>query len=234
MKKENAQERAYNKFYEKEKINFTKLDLKKWPKNRYEAAVRFLDLKKDKKVLDVGCGGGVILNYLKGKCSLYGVDISSKRIELLKNIFGKEVILEKADLNKKTLFEDNFFDIIIMSDVIEHIVDRNHTLKEIKRILKKGGTLAIITPNQLKIKNRIKMLLGKYPSTALENEGYGNKEEILYDGGHLQYFTFRTLEILMKKYDFKIIKKFGFGRFGKIHNFFPELFSGGIGMLVKK
>lgn len=206
----------------------------RWPRNRYEAAVKFLNIRKESRVLDIGCGNGNLLNYIQTKSDfVYGIDISPKNVTLARTKLDKKVKLSAQDINNKLNFPDNYFDIIIMTDVIEHTIDRYFVMSEIKRVLKKGGYVFIGTPNISKLKNRLIFLLGGYPYSS-EQDNSSRKTEIIYDGGHLQWFTFKTLKQLAQRFNFKIVKTFGYGRFGKFHNLFPSLFSGAIGIILKK
>jgi len=232
-------QRYYDEFYKDGVITNKSLNLNRWPRNRFEASLKFVNIRKGFKVLDVGCRQGIMLPYLLEKTDcVFGTDISEKQICALKKHYKNEVLFEHADMENKSSFKDNFFDVIICLDVIEHINDRYSIMNEFSRILKNGGVLVIVTPNVVKIRNRLKFLFGKYPATSYDkNEGYGIRvgaKNDLYDGGHLQYFTYKTLEILLKKYNFKVIKKAGVGRFGKLHDFFPEFMSGEIVMVTRK
>jgi len=224
----------YNKLnFKTENVCYMGLNLIRWPKNRYEASLKFVDIKKKDKVLDVGFGKGDVLNYISKKTDFsYGIDVSKKNIDIASKLLSKKVNLSLQDINNKTNFSNNFFEIILLTDVIEHIIDRYSLMKELKRILKKDGIIVIVTPNIAKIKSRIRLLLGEYPYTA---ESKSDAEDLLiYDGGHIQWFTFKTLTELAKQFNLKIIKSFGYGRFGRLHNIYPSLLSGSICMILKK
>ena len=65
---------------------------------------------------------------------------------------------------KKLPFKDDFFDIVTIFDVTEHLLGGPlYLLKEIFRILKKGGKILLSGPNSLYILRRIRLLLGKNP-----------------------------------------------------------------------
>lgn len=121
--------------------------------------INYVDTLVNKKVLvfGTGCGGTVVacaLNIERGK--VYGVDISKSAIETT----TKRAILYKV-ANKIELFHmestfplnfnNEYFDIVIMADVLEHIVDdRSKYVKNVFSKLKKGGLLIITgTPNVL-------------------------------------------------------------------------------------
>lgn len=214
--------------------NFKEIELDRWPKNRYEAALKFITIKNTAKVLDVGCGRGDILNYIQNKTRYaYGIDISKGNIAVAKRLLNKNVKLFTQDITKKTKFPNNYFDTIILTDVIEHIPDRYSLFKELKRILKKKGKLIIETPNVVKLRNRIGFLFGKYPYTSGHKIVIKQGAPYVFDGGHIQWFTFETLRELSIQFNFKIIKQFGFGRFGKLHNICPEVLSGSIGIILE-
>lgn len=101
------------------------------------------------KVLDLGCGHGRFIEFLNKKnINYFGVDSSEKMIEIAKNKYpyGNFQITDIL----KTPFSDNFFDKVVCFAVFHHIPSeeiRLLFLKEIKRILKKGGALILTVWN---------------------------------------------------------------------------------------
>ena len=106
----------------------------------------------DKTVLDIGCGaGGKSLYYAtKGAAHVYGVDIVESYKEESENLSKQLNLQDKfsficADASKLP-YQDNTFDTVIMNDAMEHVEDPKGTLKEIIRVLKKGGKIYINFP----------------------------------------------------------------------------------------
>ncbi|MFZ0660778.1 MAG: class I SAM-dependent methyltransferase [Candidatus Binataceae bacterium] len=67
-----------------------------------------------------------------------------------------------ADLNDDLPFRDGEFDLVLMLEVIEHLPDIPHALREVARVLKPGGTAILTTPNRLNVASRIHYLLTGY------------------------------------------------------------------------
>jgi len=109
-------------------------------------------LNRDDLILDIGCGSGVDLI----KCAKYvrkavGLDVDENSLSiadsLLKKSNLKNIKLLKHDANQKLPFKNSSFDKILCSDVLEHLKKRDFTLKEIKRVLKKNGSLFLVVDN---------------------------------------------------------------------------------------
>ena len=98
------------------------------------------------RLLDAGCAQGDLYNLTKTKyAEIYGVDIDTNALKEAKR---KGYLVTKVDLNRETLpFKDSSFDAVACLDVIEHLMNPRHLLKEIYRVLKKEGELVISTPN---------------------------------------------------------------------------------------
>lgn len=158
---------------------------------------------QNKKVLDIGC-----YPYHLGKAleelgfDVYG--ISSKHEPIDNNPKIKILNIE----TDKFPFKNDDFDIVLCSEVIEHLLRTPKIpLKEIKRILKKDGVLIITTPNALRSINRISMLIGRniYPK---DKDFYDEKAgDASYYFRHNKEYTMKELEELLEEVGFQIKNK---------------------------
>ncbi len=107
---------------------------------------------KGSKILDAGCGDGRFLGEMKvrGATNLYGLDYSERAVSFAK-ILVPEASIQTGDLFSLP-YEDNFFDVIFMIEVLEHIqLDKvNNVLGELRRVLKKEGEIIITVPSNKK------------------------------------------------------------------------------------
>ncbi|HRR45914.1 MAG TPA: class I SAM-dependent methyltransferase [Candidatus Paceibacterota bacterium] len=123
------------------------------------------NISSESKFLDIGCSDGcATLNYAKKakikKENIFGLDIND---DYLKSA-GEKFNVFKVDLEKDDLpFDNNFFDVIVIDQVMEHIKNIHHLIIEIDRILKAGGLLIISVPNLAAWHNRFLLLIGKQP-----------------------------------------------------------------------
>ncbi len=117
-----------------------------WFVSRRDAIYRFLlNTNTNAQILEIGCSGGQLLLLLasKGFSNVYGIDVSNEAISRCNKMGIKNVSVMDGT---KTSFRDNTFNIIVASDVLEHINDQNAALSEWKRILRPGGTLILFVP----------------------------------------------------------------------------------------
>jgi ubiquinone/menaquinone biosynthesis C-methylase UbiE len=116
---------------------------------RHKKAMRLSGDVTDKVILNIGCSIGWYEKFAtNNNCKLVvGIDTDEKAI-----IRAKESVKKANFMLCSALvlpFQDNYFDIVTIFDVIEHIENNTEVtcLKEIKRVLKSDGTLIISTPN---------------------------------------------------------------------------------------
>lgn len=100
---------------------------------------------KTDSILDIACGTGSILRYLRnhGYENLHGTEISGLCIDRLENL---GISMFKSFLPEIDC-ADNSFDVVIASQIFEHIIKREKFLSEIKRIMKPGGECFLFVPD---------------------------------------------------------------------------------------
>ncbi len=118
--------------------------------------VKFEEISKNlpsKRILDIGCATGLLLNHLKNKgfdCT--GVEVCEASANYAIEQYG-------LNIHKKPLesvgFDDNYFSVVHLSHLIEHVISPASTLKEIYRILDKNGYMILTTPNESGLFSRI-------------------------------------------------------------------------------
>lgn len=110
-----------------------------------ELAKSKLNLNKNLKVIDLGCGEGLLLSLFEKKfknIQTFGIDIEPNVLELRKFLRAEIKIADIRDSG----FPDNFFDIAFCLDALEHFRILKEPVKEIKRILKPQGLLIVSSP----------------------------------------------------------------------------------------
>ena len=106
-------------------------------------------VKDGEKVLDIGCGTGLLsLKFLeKADCIIYGIDNSFEMLEIFKEKIKKLNLADKISLEfgdaENINFEDEKFDVIASTVTLHHLKDKYPAVKKIYEILKPGGRLLI-------------------------------------------------------------------------------------------
>jgi len=101
--------------------------------------------RRQGKLLDLGCGGGSFLWEIKKRgFEVYGVDPSFQACKLTRERLGENIFNVELE---ECHFPNDYFDVVTLWHVLEHLPNPNITLREIHRILKKDGILVLETPN---------------------------------------------------------------------------------------
>ena len=101
---------------------------------------------ENKRILDVGCGIGMYIRKFKEfSDDVYGVDVDPERVEKAR-LTAANVMVAPAE---KLPFPDNFFDVVFLHEVIEHVDDDRQAISEAIRVLAPGGRAIVFAPNRL-------------------------------------------------------------------------------------
>jgi 2-polyprenyl-3-methyl-5-hydroxy-6-metoxy-1,4-benzoquinol methylase len=104
------------------------------------------------RLLDVGCGSGVLLESMRALgWEVQGIDVDASAVENARRK-GLDVYLGGLE---ECQFPDGSFDVVTMSHVIEHVDDPRRLIRECHRILKQSGRLIVLTPNSESLGHRL-------------------------------------------------------------------------------
>lgn len=161
-------------------------------------------LRPGMRILDVGCGNGVTCaEFLKHGCKVVGVDLSEQGIEWARKTMPEgrfEVMVAGKDVLNR--LGEAPFDIVISTEVVEHLYAPRDWAAGCYAALKPGGRFICTTPYHGYLKNLVLSVLGKWESHA----------DPLWDGGHIKLWSRRTLSQLLAGAGFESIQFKGAGR----------------------
>ena len=166
--------------------------------------IKYLELNKRSKILDLGCGDGLNLQIFRnlGYTNLFATDYS---FDLVSKIKDFRVCVTDC---RRLGFKSNSFDVIFVDSVLHHIDTDELSLayEEIKRILREGGNLCFFEPRDCLLRKLLDFLTLNYGACFgfLKNRKKSIEEEMYYYKKWLKSENLQTL--LLEKLGLKVVK----------------------------
>lgn len=185
-------------FYSTEKSNYFESVEKDWSwwMDTYRSYYRLFEkYSKGKKLLDIGSGPGVFLKCGKEMgWDVLGVEpsplahkySSAMRLNVINDFFPNDRVRAKGP-----------FDVVYMNMLLEHVRDPIVVIKNSRAVLKKGGLLCVVAPNEYN------------PLQKILKEGLGFSAWWIAPPQHLNYFDFKSMGKLLKKNGFDVLENWG-------------------------
>ena len=150
------------------------------------------------RLMDVGCGTGVLLNRAQQ------LGFSVEGIEICEPLAGNTVEQVGCTVHRDVLslgaYNNEHFDVVTLYDVIEHLQEPLRDLKLVCDVLKPGGVMFVLCPNEDALIRKLSKL-----AFHLSFSKWITPLRVLYYQDHLSYFTRKSLLTLIKQLDLEIV-----------------------------
>jgi|APSaa5957512622_1039677.scaffolds.fasta_scaffold76115_1 2-polyprenyl-3-methyl-5-hydroxy-6-metoxy-1,4-benzoquinol methylase len=178
-----------------------------------------LNFTKNSRILDLGCGIGLLAKRLKeaGFTNITGADwLERDKVEYINSLDNYiQIDLNELDENLQKKFKNEIYDVVISSDVMEHLKNPSSFFRNINSITDSNSEIIISIPNAFNLIQRL-FILFTGNSTRYKVE---KKNEF----GHITLVTSNIMQSLLNRIDLKVVDKKGGG-----------MFLGGLSFLPKK
>lgn len=167
-----------------------------------------------KRILDVGCGFGLMGRSIKEKrkfVEVSGIEAEPNAIEIAKT--NLDAVIAGDVESVKLPFENGYFDCIIYGEILEHLKDPWQTLKEHGKYLKKGGLCIASMPN-ISHYSIIKGLL---------KDEWDYKDSGILDKTHLRFFTIDGIRKMFRDAGYAILDEKRYIRASRVKKFLGKI-----------
>jgi 2-polyprenyl-3-methyl-5-hydroxy-6-metoxy-1,4-benzoquinol methylase len=163
-----------------------------------------IDKQHSLRILDIGCGNGSLSNFLaKNGYEVVGIEESESGVKFASHTFPDCHFIQGSIYNLPYTALGDKFDVVIASEVIEHLFYPKELVRNAKKCLNPNGRLILTTPYHGYIKNLLLAVSGKMDKHFTT----------LWDGGHIKFFSVATMNELLKSENYTDIKFKFSGRF---------------------
>jgi len=146
---------------------------------------------REGSVLDLGCGDGRLTVELRGT-RVVGADVSRLALERARRrLAGDDVELVELTPGAVMPFDDGAFELVLLAETIEHVVDAQTLLQETRRVLAPGGEIAVTTPAH-----------GRRTGLSLLLRGFERTFDPL--SPHVRFFSRDSLRALLSEAGFDV------------------------------
>jgi methionine biosynthesis protein MetW len=166
-------------------------------------------------LLDCGCGDGAftlrLANAVTAKV-VAGVEVDGPRAEVARS---NGIIVVNEDLNSGLPYDDNTFDVVHANQVIEHVVDTDRLLKEMRRVVRPRGRVVVSTNNMAAWHNVLSLVLGFQPPPQHVSgeiivgnplDPRNGESHPTPGDSHLRLFSFRGFKDICEYHGFEILR----------------------------
>ncbi len=185
-----------------------------WHRQKFKRVMNSIK-SKNAKILDAGCGSGVLFSLMPDSEFCVGFDMSKEQIKFAKRYSRGGFVI--GDL-KNMPFKENTFDFITIIEVLEHLnkEDAIKTLNRLNKLLKRGGSLILTTPNYISLWPIIEIIWNKinpinYAKLHVNKMTTKNVRQFLEqsDFNNIKIETFFIISPFLAFLPFKIAEKIG-------------------------
>jgi 2-polyprenyl-3-methyl-5-hydroxy-6-metoxy-1,4-benzoquinol methylase len=156
-----------------------------------------------RRILDLGCGNGALCAVLSSTgADVVGCDPSDTGIAVARRAYPHISFRSLSVYDDPTKLDDDRFDVVVSTEVIEHLFDPRSLPRFASRVLRPGGHLILSTPYHGYVKNLALSVVGRWDRHFSP----------LWDGGHIKFWSRATLNELVTEEGFELVQFIGTGR----------------------
>ncbi len=154
-------------------------------------------IQPDQRVLELGPATGYLTKYLKEElgCSVHCIEVSETMAREAERYCEKMVIADIDSISMEEVFAGNTYDLIVISDVLEHLRQDRKTLNACRKLLGPGGRCIVSVPNIAHASIIGELLRGHFEY----------REEGLLDRTHVNFYTRKSITTLLKECGLSIV-----------------------------
>jgi len=152
---------------------------------------------KGKRVLEVGCSTGYMSRLMVERdCVVTGIEVDAQAAEMAGRHCNEVYVMDLNSDDWVQGLRERAFDVVLLGDVLEHLVDPLSALRRMEEVLGSDGSLVVSLPNVVHWATRFKILMGQFDYQPLGT----------LDHTHLRFFTLKTARELIESVGYRIIR----------------------------